>query len=134
FKQTDKYNYTRSVKVYESNDCTDCRLRSLCTKAKEGNNRRLYYNETWEQQKEYIGNQLSEEKTNEIYRKRKVDVESVFGFLKANLGFTRFSVRSRQKVKSELVFVFMAVNLRKYTANCKNYSLKELRISFFDIA
>ncbi|WP_240473271.1 transposase, partial [Oceanobacillus caeni] len=49
----------------------------------------------------------------EIYGKRKIDVELVFGFLKANLGFTRFSVRGKQKVKNELAFALMAVNLRK---------------------
>ncbi|MFD1348262.1 transposase, partial [Oceanobacillus caeni] len=42
-----------------------------------------------------------------------IDVEPVFGFLKANLGFTRFSVRGKQKVKNELAFALMAVNLRK---------------------
>ncbi|MCR1834600.1 hypothetical protein NSA56_09330, partial [Oceanobacillus caeni] len=30
-----------------------------------------------------------------------------------NLGFTRFSVRGKQKVKNELAFALMAVNLRK---------------------
>ncbi|WP_438822746.1 transposase, partial [Oceanobacillus alkalisoli] len=48
--------------------------------------------------------------------KRKIDVEPVFGFLKANLGFTRFSVRGKQKATNELAFALMAVNLRKFTA------------------
>jgi len=52
-------------------------------------------NEKWEQQKEYIREKLSEEKTGAIYRQRKIDVEPIFGFLKANLGFTRFSVRGK---------------------------------------
>jgi transposase len=46
-------------------------------------------------------------------------VEPVFGFLKANLRFTRLSrlsVRGKEKVKNELGFAFMAVNLRKITA------------------
>ncbi|OIJ19036.1 hypothetical protein BKP45_14355 [Anaerobacillus alkalidiazotrophicus] len=43
-------------------------------------------------------------------------MEPVFGFLKANLRFTRMSVRSKEKVENELGFAFMAVNLRKYTA------------------
>ncbi|WP_033370362.1 transposase, partial [Siminovitchia fordii] len=52
----------------------------------------------------------------EIYKKRKTDVEPVFGFLKANLRFTRLSVRGKKKVENELGLAFMAVNLRKYTA------------------
>lgn len=50
-----------------------------------------------------------------IYRQRKIDVEQGFGFLKANLGFTRFSVRGKSKVENETGLALMAVNLRKYT-------------------
>lgn len=114
--RTDRYGYTRTFNVYESEDCSGCPLRSQCTKAKEGNNRKIYYNEKWEQQKAYTRRQLSDEETGEIYGKRKIDVEPVFGFLKANLRFTRFSVRGKEKVENELGFAFMAVNLRKYTA------------------
>src|SRR5699024_4168590 len=87
-----------------------------CTKAKEGNNRKIYYNEKWENQKAYMRQQLSEEETGDIYGRSKIEVEPVFGFLKANLCFTRFSVRGQEKVENELGFAFMAVNLRKYTA------------------
>ncbi|WP_188386408.1 IS1182 family transposase, partial [Ornithinibacillus halotolerans] len=125
--RTDKYGYTRTFKVYECEDCSGCPLRSQCTKAKAGKNRKIYYNEKWEQQKEYIKQQLSNKETGEIYGKRKIDVEPVFGFLKANLCFTRMSVRGKEKVENELGFAFMAVNLRKYTAmkgnrtiNCEN--------------
>ena len=114
--RTDRKGFTRAFKVYECEDCSDCPLRSQCTKAKDGHNRRIQYNEKWEQQKEYIRQKLSEEKTGEIYGKRKIDVEPVFGFLKANLRFTRLSLRGKEKVKNELGFAFMAVNLRKYTA------------------
>ncbi|SET78576.1 transposase, IS4 family [Oceanobacillus limi] len=114
--RTDKYGYTREFKVYECEDCTGCPLRDLCTKAKVGNNRKVSRNEKWESQKEYVREKLSDEKTGEIYGKRKIDVEPVFGFLKANLGFTRMSVRGKEKVKNELGFALMAVNLRKYTA------------------
>ncbi len=124
--RTDRYDYTRAFKVYECEDCSDCPLRSLCTKAKEGSNRKVFYNEKWEQQKEYVRQQLSKEETGEIYGKRKIDVEPVFGFLKANLGFTRMSVRGKEKVENELGFAFMAVNLRKYSAmNAKQTIDKE---------
>src|SRR5699024_6669377 len=48
------------------------------------------------------------------------DVEPVFGFLKANLSFTRFSVRGKSKVENGLAFALMAVNLRKYTAKIQH--------------
>src|SRR5699024_12410808 len=93
----------------ESESCSDCPVRSLCTKAAEGKNRKLFYNEKWEYQKEYVREKLSNEETGEIYGKRKIDVEPVFGFLKANLGFTRMSVRGKPKMHNELGFALMAV-------------------------
>lgn len=118
-KRKDKYGFTRTFKVYECEDCSDCPLRELCTKAKPGNNRKVFFNEKWESLKEYVRTKLSDEKTGAIYGKRKIDVEPVFGFLKANLGFTRFSVRGKRKVTNELAFALMAVNLRKFTANTR---------------
>ncbi|MGE8207167.1 IS1182 family transposase [Heyndrickxia sp. NPDC080065] len=114
--RTDKTGFKREFKIYECEDCSGCPFRSSCTKAKEGNNRKLMVNEKWEQQKEYVRAKLSEEKTSSIYRKRKIDVEPVFGFLKANLRFTRFSVRGKSKVENEMGIALMAVNLRKFTA------------------
>jgi transposase len=136
----DKDGFGRSYRVYECEDCSSCPFRTQCTKAKEGNNRRISVNEHWDQQKAYIKRLLSEEKTGELYRKRKIDVEPVFGFLKANLGFTRFSVRGTEKVKNEIGFAFMAVNMRKYTAyrrditiNLHQKSRKKISITFFQV-
>ena len=115
--RTDKSGFTREFKIYECENCSGCPFRSLCTKAKEGNNRKVVVNEKWEQQKEYVRAKLSEEKTSSIYRQRKTDVEPVFGFLKANLHFNRFSVRGKSKVENEMGLALMAVNLRKFAAN-----------------
>jgi transposase len=115
--RNDRTGFNRQFKIYECEDCSGCPFRSSCTKAKEGNNRKLMVNEKWEQQKEYVRAKLSEEKTSAIYRKRKIDVEPVFGFLKANLRFSRFSVRGNSKVENEMGLALMAVNLRKFTAN-----------------
>jgi len=115
--RTDKTGFKREFKIYECEDCSGCPFRSSCTKAKEGNHRKVMVNEKWEQQKEYVRAKLSEEKTSSIYRQRKIDVEPVFGFLKANLRFTRFSARGKSKVENEMGLALMAVNLRKFTAN-----------------
>ncbi len=40
-KKTDRYGFTRDFKVYESEDCDDCLLRSLCTKAEKGRHRQV---------------------------------------------------------------------------------------------
>ncbi|WP_342580669.1 IS1182 family transposase [Ureibacillus sp. FSL W7-1570] len=140
--RTDKTGFKRELKIYECENCSGCPFRSSCTKAKEGNHRKVMVNEKWEQQKEYVRAKLSEEKAGSIFRQRKIDVEPVFGFLKANLRFTRFSVRGKSKVENEMGIALMAVNLRKYTANkdqltknngdkWKKENLSQLKFSFF---
>ena len=111
----DTTGFVRQFKVYQCEDCTNCPFRQSCTKAAEGTNRKVAINLKWEQQKVYVQQKLSEPETAAIYRRRKTDVEPVFGFLKANLGFTRFSVRGKTKVKIEIGLALMATNLRKYT-------------------
>ncbi|WP_396442417.1 transposase [Listeria booriae] len=48
-----------------------------------------------------------------MYRQRKIDVEPVFGHVKALLGFTRFRLRGLPKVATEANLYFMANNMRK---------------------
>ena len=74
---------------------------------REDTNRKLMINEKWEQQKEHVRAKLSEEKTGAIYCKHKIDVEPVFEFMKANLGFTRFSVRGKLKDENEIGLTLM---------------------------
>src|SRR5699024_10498275 len=129
----------RTFKVYESEDCTDCPLRTLCTKAEEGKNRKLFYNEKGETEKEYIRAKLSNEETGKIYGKRKIEVEPFYGLLKANLGITRMSVRGKSNGQNKMGFALMAINKRKYTAiNTENIpvspeDIKMLVLTFFVI-
>lgn len=112
----DKYGYQRTFKVYECEDCNGCPFRSDCTKVKEGSHRQIRINAHWEKQKAYIREKLSDENTASIYWRRKIDVEPVFGNLKANLGFSRFSVRGKEKVSNEIGLALMATNIRKLAA------------------
>ncbi|WPK13545.1 IS1182 family transposase [Lysinibacillus louembei] len=127
--QEDKEGFQRTFRIYECEDCTGCPFREKCTKAQEGKSRKIKVNENWEQQKAYVRTKLSEAKAGTLYRQRKVDVEPVFGCLKANLGFTRFSVRGQSKVENEIGFALMAVNLRKYRWKRKSSSSSSFHTS-----
>ena len=70
-------------------------------------------NYNWEYFKAQI-NKSFQNKT--IYSQRKIDVASVFRFIKAILSFTRMSVRGINKDKRELGFELMTLNIRKVTA------------------
>ncbi len=128
-KKKDRTGFQRTFRVYKCENCHLCPFRTECTTAKEGNHRRIYRNVKWESQKSKIQDWLSNEKTGHIYRKRKIEVEPVFGNLKANLRFTRFSVRGKAKVRNELGIALMAVNLRKFTAATTQLPLFTLKRS-----
>lgn len=124
-----------------SNLGTMYRLSFTCayTKAKEGNNWIIYYNDRWDNKKRIPNKQLlGEKETGKIYDKLKIDVERVFGFLKAHLCFTRFSVRSKERNENELGFAFMEVNIRKLTSRAasistdfKNKGSKKISVTIF---
>lgn len=57
---TDQNGFKRQFKIYECEDCSDCPLRAACTKAREGNNRKLAINTHWKEQKKMIQATLSE--------------------------------------------------------------------------
>ena len=122
----DKYSFKRNFKLYECDDCSECPLKQQCMNFNSKTNKKIMKNYNWEYFKAQINKKLSEPKIKTIYSQRKIDVEPVFGFMKAILGFTRMSVRGINKAKRELGFVLMALNIRKVTAqraenNQKNY-------------
>ncbi|HDM0218651.1 TPA: transposase, partial [Staphylococcus aureus] len=112
----DKYGYKRDFKLYECDDCSECPLKNQCMNFNSKTNKKIMKNYNWEYFKSQINKKLSEPETKNIYSQRKIDVEPVFGFMKAILGFTRMSVRGLNKVKRELGFVLMALNIRKVVA------------------
>ncbi|WP_228409440.1 transposase [Radiobacillus deserti] len=109
--RTDRYGYTRTFKVYECEECSGCPLKEKCTKAK--GNRRVYYNPAFEQLKKEARENLWCDKGARIYARRKVEVESVFGHIKGNRSFRRFSLRGIDKVRIEFGLVAMAHNFLK---------------------
>ncbi|HDC6292971.1 TPA: transposase, partial [Staphylococcus aureus] len=81
-----------------------------------------------------INQKLFEPETKKINSQRKIDVEPVFGFVKAILGFTRMSVRGINKVKRELGFVLMVLNIRKIAAQrAVHYKIHIKKADFYQI-
>jgi len=63
--------------------------------------------------KEQMRQKLKTDKGKEIYRKRKMTVEPVFGIIKEIMGFRRFSLRGEQKINGEWILVCTAYNLKR---------------------
>ena len=110
----DKYGYKRDFKLYECDDCSECPLKNQCMNF-NSKQTKIMKNYNWEYFKSQINKSFQNQKQKYLQSK-KIDVEPVFGFMKAILGFTRMSVRGLNKVKRELGFVLMALNIRKVVA------------------
>lgn len=74
----------------------------------------LYVNERYQALKQLEKEKLLSEEGSRIFAKRKVDVEPVFGQIKACLGYKRCNLRGKRQVKIDMGLVLMANNLRKY--------------------
>ncbi|EOB2803206.1 transposase, partial [Enterococcus hirae] len=89
-RRKDKGGFIRDFKIYECEDRRNCPVHRQCTRAKSEQKRKIQVNNNWRYFKAECRKKLLEEKTGSIYRKRKIDVEPVFGHLKAHLDFPHF--------------------------------------------
>jgi len=112
YNRTDKYGFQRTIRKYEANQYEDPEGYHYSI-TERGNQRSIQINPHWEMEKRLIRVKLSSKTGASIYAKRKIEVEPVFGNLKANLAFKRLSVRGLEKAKNELGIILMAGNLKK---------------------
>ncbi|MNN64567.1 hypothetical protein D3C81_1800120 [compost metagenome] len=70
---------------------------------------------------------LEDDEKSAIHARRKVEVESVFGHIKGNRSFRRFSLRGLEKVHTEFGIVALAHNLLKVAASASSLSSKNKR-------
>ena len=99
------------VTYYEAQRCEGCPLRGRCHKA-EGN-RRIEVNYRLNKLKRQARELLESELGLAHRSKRPIEVEAVFGQMKANNKFTRFTMKGLQKVNIEFGLMALAHNLRK---------------------
>jgi len=139
-KKKNKSGYEQSFKIYECEDCTDCPLKAQCTKAK--GNRQIHWNTIFEEMKAKAKTALECDEKSAIYAQRKVEAESVFGHIKGNRSFRRFSLRGLDKVYVEFGIVALAHNILKVAGirqllsekNRKKQKGKGEKRSFFSLA
>lgn len=74
----------------------------------------LYINERYQHLKDKECQALLSPKGRQIFAQRKIDVEPVFGQVKACLGYKRCNLRGKRQVTIDMGLVLMANNLLKY--------------------
>jgi transposase len=107
-----KTGYKSTSKVYKSENCQGCTMLSLCNKSAE-QDRTIHVNEQLDYHKQLARINLTSEKGVRLRKTRSVEIESCFGDIKHNMGFRRFHLRGKKKVRIEVGLVSIAHNLRK---------------------
>ena len=103
--------YRITVEKYECESCKYCRKKKNCTKAK--GNRVIERNERWLRLKQKARRTLEDEKYIELRKQRSVEVETVFGQIKGNLGYRRFLLRGTAKASTEWGLLVLGYNLKQ---------------------
>lgn len=105
--RTDKYGFQHDFKIYKVDKVDkvqDTPELEQLTKADSGNKKQIHYNPTWNYFKDLLKQTLLSNDGSQIYAKRKIDVEPVFGRLKSVFDVRRIHVRGKQVVLTEIGF------------------------------
>lgn len=117
-KRISSNGYVSQVSIYQAQRCEGCPMRGQCHKAQQ--NRTIEINHRLARLKAGAKTRLLSEKGLYHRSKRPVEVEAVFGQLKSNNKFNRFTMRGIEKVDVEFALMAIAHNLRKWAKKAKN--------------
>jgi hypothetical protein len=126
-KRISANRYESQVFYYQAKRCQGCPLRGLCHQAK--GNRTIEVNHRLNQLKAKAKELLTSEKGLEYRSKRPIEVEAVFGQLKNNNKFNRFTFTSIEKVEMEFLLMAIGHNFRKMITKNNNVSRARVKYS-----
>lgn len=115
--------------VYQAINCNGCPMRGQCFKAQT--NRRIEINHNLEALKLKARTNLESEFGKEIYSKRCIEPEPVFGNIKQNKGFKRFTMNKLPKINIEFGLIAIAHNFSKWLAKTHLTVLNSYSINIF---
>ena len=110
-KRTSDLGYESTVHIYQAQNCNGCPMRNDCHKSKE--NRKIELNHRLLKYRKQAREKLMSEKGLYHRSKRPIEPEAVFGHIKFNNKFNRFTLRGLDKVEIEFGLVAISHNLRK---------------------
>lgn len=130
-QRADKEGSIRDLKEYQAEKYDENKKIIPAALTKKGYTRKININPSWEYFKAKQTALLSTPETGKIYARRKIDVEPVFGRMKACLGFTRYHVRGMEKVKRETGLLVLALNMLKLAVLERTKTLLIQRNGYF---
>lgn len=113
-KRRTELGFGYQVSIYQAQNCTGCPLRGQCHKAK--GDRKIEVNHNLNRLRQIARDKLLSDEGFYHRGKRPIEPEAVFGQLKSNNKFNRFTLRGLSKVEIEFGLMAIGHNLRKITA------------------
>jgi len=109
--------YDSIKRTYRCTECNNCPFQTSCAKDKDTKTVQVSI-ENQKQRKE-VRERLTSEEGDQKYRKRKIDVEPVFGQIKHNQEYKRFALRGLFKNTTDWGLICVAHNLKKWESASK---------------
>jgi len=132
-KRTSDLGYESTVHIYQAQNCKGCPMRGGCHKSKE--NRKIELNHKLLAYRKQAREKLMSEQGLYHRSKRPIEPEAVFGHIKFNNKFNRFTLRGLDKVEIEFGLVAISHNLRKIAQiifnNEQNFALFTFFVNIF---
>ena len=95
---------------YQCYDCQNCRAKIICCNGKSARSIRRYGDEVLRQE---MAKRIRSKKGYALYKQRFKVAEPIFGNIKHNIGFRKFSLRGLIKTRGEFFLITMVHNLAK---------------------
>ena len=107
--------FESTTRLYHCDDCSGCPHRARCAKSEDGpRNRTIYTNPSLVDHRNQAERRLARATRGSLFRRRRAtDVETVFGDIKSNWRFKRFTLRGLAKATHERGLVALGHNMRK---------------------
>ncbi|HOO84047.1 MAG TPA: IS1182 family transposase [Prolixibacteraceae bacterium] len=122
-KRTSDLGYLSTVHIYQAINCNGCPMRGSCHEGK--GNRRIEINHKLRRYRAQARERLMSEQGLEHRSMRPIEPEAVFGQIKFNNKFNRFTLRGLEKVNVEFGLVAISHNLRKIVSRISGLSAKK---------
>ncbi len=118
-KRKSENGYESIKRTYMCTDCHGCPFQSTCARGKD--TKSISVSMKNQKQRQEVREKLSSEEGEKKYKQRKIEVEPVFGQIKYNSHFQRFTLRGLSKTIVEWGLICVAHNLKKWATSTEKH-------------
>ncbi|PKQ63065.1 transposase [Labilibaculum filiforme] len=132
YEKSNGFGYISTIRKYRAKNCKNCQIRGRCFKGK--GNRTIEINNRLRTYKQKARENLMSDKGLKHRSNRPIEPEAVFGQIKYNKGFNRFTMKGLDGINLEFGLLAIGFNLakiaRKMRRSCKSQFFNRIEAFF----